>query len=405
MARRIPFVAGLDLGDSKTCAVVCRPGEKGKLELAGIGVAESRGWRKGAINDFDSAVLAIKKAVEIAEDAAGFSVDTAYAGIGGLDLQGVNSTGAIALGPRGRQVVAQDIRKVFEAAQAIQMPPERRLVHAERQEYLLDSQNGIRNPAGMVGTRLDVTVHLVTSSTLAHDNLVTAVNRAGIAVKDTVLEPLADAEACLTSDERELGVALLDIGRGSSELVIYHEGSLRHTSAILVGGEYFTNDVAVGLRTPVPEAERLKLAWNDSESAEPVNGLEVQGVGGRPPRMVDGAMLKEILEPRAVELMELTAAELARSHFHQQLRAGMVLVGGGAKLSGLVRVAERTLEMPVRVGRPSGVEGGDEALSDPAFATVVGLVICGYRRHLLEDSVEAGWTSRLKKIFGSGSAE
>ncbi|HXJ95987.1 MAG TPA: cell division protein FtsA [Terriglobia bacterium] len=405
MARRIPYVAGLDLGDSKTCVVVCRPGEKGKLELAGLGVAESRGWRKGAINDFDSAVLAIKKSVEIAEDAAGFSVDTAYAGIGGLDLQGVNSTGAIALGPRGRQVVPQDIRKVFEAAQAIQMPPERRLIHAERQEYLLDSQNGIRNPAGMVGTRLDVSVHLVTASTLAHDNLVTAVNRAGIAVKDTVLEPLADAEACLTTDERELGVALLDIGRGSSELVIYHEGSLRHTSSIPVGGEYFTNDVAVGLRTPVPEAERLKLAWNDGEAAEPGNGLEVQGVGGRPPRVVDGAMLKEILEPRAVELMELTAAELARSHFDRQLRAGMVLVGGGAKLSGLVPVAERTLEMPVRIGRPSGIEGGDESLSDPAFATGVGLVICGYRRHLLEDSADEGWTVRLKKIFGSGNGE
>src|SRR5215469_10417145 len=306
MARRLPYIAGLDLGDSKTCAVVCRPAEKGKLELAGLGIAESRGWRKGAINDFDSAVLAIKKAVEIAEDAAGFSIDTAYAGIGGLDLQGVNSTGAISLGPRGRQVTAPDIRKVFEAAQAIQMPPERRLVHAERQEYLLDSQNGIRNPAGMVGTRLDVSVHLVTASTLAHNNLVTAVNRAGIAVKDTVLEPLADAEACLTADERELGVVLLDIGRGSSELVIYHEGSLRHTSSIPVGGEYFTSDLAVGLRTPVPEAERLKVAWNDSQTAEPVGGLEVPSVGGRPPRMVDGTMLREILEPRAMELAELT---------------------------------------------------------------------------------------------------
>jgi cell division protein FtsA len=405
MARRLPYVAGLDLGDSKTCALVCRPAEKGKLEIAGFGRAESRGWRKGAINDFDSAVLAIKKAVEIAEDEAGFSIDTAYAGIGGLDLQGVNSTGAIALGPRRRQVVTQDIQKVFEAAQAIQMPPDRRLVHAERQEYLLDSQNGIRNPAGMVGARLDVSAHLVTASTLAHDNLVTAVNRAGIAVKDTVLEPLADAEACLTADERELGVALLDIGRGSSELVIYHEGSLRHTSSIPVGGEYFTNDVAVGLRTPVPEAERLKLAWNDAETTEPAGGLEVPSVGGRPPRVVDSAMLKEILEPRAVELAELTLAELVRSHFDAQLRAGIVLVGGGAKLFGLLQIAERTLGMPVRIGKPSGIETTNDALSDPAFATVVGLVICGYRRHLLEDSAEPGWAGRLKSIFRGGKED
>jgi cell division protein FtsA len=220
-----------------------------------------------------------------------------------------------------------------------------------------------------------------------------------------VLEPLADAEACLTADERELGVALLDIGRGSSELVIYHEGSLRHTSSIPVGGEYFTNDVAVGLRTPVPEAERLKVGWNGGGAAEPVSELEVPSVGGRPPRVVDSAMLREILEPRGSELVELTAAELARSHFDRQLRAGMVLVGGGAKLFGLVPVAERTLEMPVRIGKPSGIEATNEALSDPAFATVVGLVICGYRRHLLEDSTDAGWTSRLKNIFRSGREE
>jgi cell division protein FtsA len=404
MARRLSYVAALDLGDGKTCSVVCRPAEKGKLQIAGFGMAESRGWRKGSINDFDSAVLAVKKAVEMAEDAAGFSIDTAYIGVGGLDLKGVNSTGSLSLGPRPRQVTPQDIRKVFEIAQGIAMPGDRRLVHAERQEYVLDSQRGIRNPGGMVGTRLEVNVHLVTASTLAHENLVTAVNRAGIEVKDTVLEPLAAAEACLTPDERELGVALLDIGRGSSELVVYSEGSLRYTAAIPVGGEYFTNDVAVGLRTPMPEAERLKLAWRNGESGDPGGSFEVPSVGGRPPRVADAAMLRDILEPRTAELMELTVHELERGRFEQHLSAGLVLVGGGAKLSGLLAAAERELKMPVRLGQPSGIEElGD--LLDPAFAATVGLALYGNRRQALDSSQKPGWTDRLKAMFGGDGDE
>jgi cell division protein FtsA len=404
MARKLPYVAGLDLGDSKTCLVVCRPDDRNKLHLVGVGVAESRGWRRGAINDFDSAVLAIKKAVEAAEDAAGFSIDTAYIGVGGLDLKGMNSTGAISLGAHGRQVAPDDIRKVFEVAQGIAMPPDRRLLHAERQEYLLDSQNGIRNPIGMVGTRLEVNVHLVTASTLAHENLITAVNRAGIEVKDTVLEPLASAEACLAADERELGVGLLDIGRGSSEFVIYHDGSLRHTAAIPVGGEFFTNDVAVGLRTPVPEAERLKLSWTDSKAAESEASFEVPSVGGRPPRVVNTAMLGEILEPREEELVELMQTELARSHFDRALGAGLVLVGGGAKLAGLAAMAERALEMPVRLGQPSGIEDLGETLVDPAYAAVVGLVLYGNRQRTLEGSRQPGWRDRWKGFFGGEKA-
>jgi cell division protein FtsA len=404
MARRLSYVAALDLGDGKTCSVVCRPAEKGKLQLAGFGLAESRGWRKGSINDFDSAVLAIKKAVEMAEDAAGFSIDSAYIGVGGLDLKGVNSTGALSLGARPRQVTSQDIRRVFEVAQGIALPADRRLVHAERQEYVLDSQHGIRNPVGMMGTRLEVNVHLVTASTLAHENLVTAVNRAGIEVKDTVLEPLAAAEACLTPDERELGVALLDIGHGSSELVVYSEGSLRYTATIPVGGEYFTNDVAVGLRTPVPEAERLKLAWRNGESGGLKGAFEVPGVGGRPPRVADANMLRDILEPRTAELMELTARELERGRFEQQLAAGLVLVGGGAKLSGLLAAAERELKMPVRLGQPSGIEEPGD-LVDPAFAAAVGLALYGNRRRALDDSQKPAWTDRLKAMFGGDGEE
>lgn len=404
MARKLPYVAGLDLGDSKTCVVVCGADDRNKLHLLGVGAAESRGWRRGAINDFDSAVLAIKKAVEAAEDAAGFSIDTVYTGVGGLELKGVNSTGAISLGAHGRQVAPDDIRRVFEVAQGIPLPADRRLLHAERQEYLLDSQNGIRNPIGMVGTRLEVNVHLVTASTIAHENLVTAVNRAGIEVRDTVLEPLAAAEACLGPDERELGVGLLDIGRGSSEFVIYHEGSLRHTAAIPVGGEFFTNDVAVGLRTPVPEAERLKLSWTDSRSSESEDSFEVPSVGGRPPRVVNTGMLGEILEPREEELVELVQAELARAHFDRALGAGLVLVGGGAKLAGLAAMAERALEMPVRLGEPSGIEDLGDPLLDPAYAAVVGLVLYGNRQRALDGARQPGWRERWKGLFGGEKA-
>jgi cell division protein FtsA len=403
MARKDSFLVGLDLGDKKTCALVCRPAEGGKLEVVALGVAESKGWRKGAIVNLDSAVLAVKKAVEAAEDGAGAPIDSAYIGVGGPHLKGVSSTGGIALGPRNRPVTQEDVRKVFQEAQGISLPQDRKLVYAERQEYLVDHQNGIRNPVGMMGSRLEVNVHLVTSSAIAHENVVTAVNRAGIVVEDTVFEGLVAAHACLSIDERELGVALLDIGGGSSELVVYREGSIRHSATIPVGGEHFTNDIAVGLRTPIPEAEKMKLAWGEREPGQPEGAaLEVPSVGERPARVVNYAMLREIIEPRAQELLELLQNDLARADLSPQLGAGVVLTGGGAKLGGLVKLAEQTLGLPVRLGVPVGLEQMSAELSDPAFAVVVGLVIHGNRLRWLRDTQEKGWTARLKGIFSGG---
>jgi cell division protein FtsA len=397
MARKDRYIVGLDLGSNKTCALVCQPGEEGKLEVAGVGVAESRGWRKGVIVNLDLTVLAIKKAVEAAEIAAGVPVDSAYVGVAGAHIKGVNSRGAITLG--SREVTREDIRKVIQTAQGITLPPDRELLHVLPQQFLLDAQDGIRDPLGMQGGRLEVNVHLVTASTTATQNVITAVNRAGIVVLDTVFETLAAADACLTADERELGVALVDIGGGSTDVLVYYQGTVRHTAVIPVGGEHFTNDIAVGLRTPIPEAEKMKRAWGERGPDQPAGAaLEVPSVGERPARMVNYATLSEIIEPRAVELLELLQAELARAGFEHQRGAGVVLTGGGAKLGGLAALAEQVWELPVRVGLPMGLRKMGEILPDPAFTTVVGLVAYGNRMRLLRDAREKGL---LRRFWGA----
>jgi cell division protein FtsA len=268
MARKDNFIVGLDLGSNKTCALVSQPNQNGKLEVVGLGVAESKGWRKGVMVNLDLAVLAIKRAVEAAEAAAGAPIDSAYVGVGGAHVRGVNSTGALPLdkSPAPREVTRADIVKVIQAAQGISLPPDRSVLHVMRQEFLVDSQNGIRDPVGMMGRRLEANVHLITASSTGTQNVVTAVNRAGIVVQDTVYESLASAEACLTADERELGVALVDIGAGSTDMIVYHQGTVRHTASIPVGGDHFTNDIAVGLRTPIPEAEKMKRAWGERDA-------------------------------------------------------------------------------------------------------------------------------------------
>ncbi|HET7841922.1 MAG TPA: cell division protein FtsA [Terriglobia bacterium] len=393
------YIVGLDIGSTKTAALVCKPGESGRLEAAGLGVAESKGWRKGVIVNLDATVATIKKAVDAAESASGLTVDSAFVGVGGPHIRGVNSRGGLSLGRavgHSREVTRDDISRLIQSAQGITLPSDRERIYVEQQEYLLDSQNGIRNPVGMVGSRLEVNVHLITASTAAHQTVVTAVNRAGIEVMDTVFEPLAGALACLTSDERELGVALADIGGGSTELIVYHAGTIRHTAVIPIGGDHFTNDIAVGLRTPIPEAEKMKRAWGDrtpSSTFETV--LEVASVGDRPSREVSYAMLAEIIEPRSAELIELMQEELTRSGFEKQLGAGVVLVGGGAKLGGLAPLAEQILNIPVRVGEPRGLAKMGDILPGPPYAALIGLIAYGNRLHLMQDTQEKGWTGKL----------
>jgi cell division protein FtsA len=400
LTRKHEIIAGLDLGSVKTAALVCQPNAEGKLEVLGLGVAESKGWRKGAIVNIDLAALAVKKATEAAETAAGLSIGAAYVGVAGSHIKGVNSQGAIALGKSPtdtREVTREDMRRVIQTAQGISLPEDRQLLQVLPQKFLLDAQDGIRDPVGMVGARLEVNVHLVTASISASQNVVTAVNHAGVIVQDTVFEPVASGEACLTADERELGVALADMGGGTTDLIVYHGGVVRHTAVIPVGGEHFTNDIAVGLRTPIPEAEKMKKAWGERDPAKPADTLvEVRGVGDRPARVASYAMLSDIIEPRAQELLELIRAELGRSGCEKQLGAGIVLTGGGAKLGGLVALAEPALGMPVRVAVPTGLEGMGETVADPAFTTVAGLVIHGYRVRLMRDAKEStGFLGRL----------
>jgi cell division protein FtsA len=391
-------IVGLDVGSSKTCVLVCLPTEDGKLEAAGMGLAESKGWRKGLIVNLDATVLSIKKAVEAAEAEAGIPLSNAYVGVGGSHIKGINSRGVTTVANRSRGVTREDVRQAVQAAQGVALPQDRELLHVLPQEFLLDSQNGIRDPLGMVGSRLEAEVHLITASALAWQNVVTAVNRAGIEIPEsgTVFEPLASAEACLTADERELGVALIDLGGGSSDLIVYQHGTVRHTVSIPIGGEHFTNDIAVGLRTPIPEAEKMKRSWGQQDGAKPDSAaLEVPSVGERPARVVSYMKLSEIIEPRAMELLELIQVELGRSNLAEALGAGVVMVGGGSKLGGFAALAEQVLGMPVRIGRSAGVARAYESMHDPEFAAVAGLVAYGKRMKLMRESRNRGLVGKL----------
>ncbi len=386
MAKKEDIVVGLDIGSSKTCALICRMAGGSRLEVAGVGVSESKGWRRGNIVNLDAAVASIRQAVEEAETEARATVESAYVGIAGTHIRGVNAQGGLTLGPHRREITREDVDRVVQRAQGVSLPPDQQIVHVFPQEYLLDAQNGIHDPVGMVGRNLEVNVHLVTASAAALQNVVTAANRAGIYILGTVLEQMASSESNLQDDDRELGVALVDIGASTAEIILYEEGLLRHTAAIPVGGDHFTNDIAVGLRTPIPEAERLKCTWGLPVSGRPsFEALEVSGVGERPSRMVPYVTLAEILEPRATELLEMIQAEIARQGIEGQLGAGVVLTGGGAKLKGLIEMAEKILSWPVRLGIPGGIGKMGEALLDPIFSAVVGLV--GYAHRMRRKQV------------------
>jgi cell division protein FtsA len=406
LARKQNLIVGIDLGSSKTCALICDPSQNGKPEFLGFGMAESKGWRRGVIVNLEAAGLALKKAIEEAESAAGVPVDVAYASISGPHLKGFTSRGAISMGSRRREVNREDVLRVMQAAQSVSIPADRELIYVEPQQYLLDSQDGIRQPVGMLGTRLEVSVHLMTAAATAAQNVVTVVNRQGVRIADNglVFAPLAAAEACLTSDEREMGVALLDIGAGSSALVIYHQRAIQHSAVIPVGGDYFTNDIAVGLRTPIPEADRIKRAWGQrEETTAPDTTLEIPGIGDRPSTTVTYDVLDQIIEPRSVELMELLQAEIVRSGRERQLTRGLVLCGGGAKLGGLAALAERTFAMPVRIGIPAGIENLDVAIGDPVYGTLVGLISHAVRQRGSRVEAEKGWTEKLWAILAGGN--
>jgi cell division protein FtsA len=400
LAKKERYIVGLDIGSAKTCALIAEL-DDGAARFLSLGAAESKGLRKGLIVNLEAAVSSIRRAVEEAETAAGVPVETALVGVAGTSLRGVNSRGGIAVGNRAREIEREDVRRAVEAARQISLPEDREVLHVLPQEFGLDGQHNIRDPLGMVGQKLEANVHLVTTSASATQNLITAVNRAGVVVSDTVLEPLAAGDACLTQDERDLGCCLLDLGAGTTELIVYTGGVVRFTATIPVGGDHFSNDLAVGLRTPIPEAERVKrehaCAW--AELVQEDLPIEIASVGDRPPRTVFSRMLCEIVEPRARELLALVHDELKRTGLHAQIPAGFVLTGGAAQLQGLVELAERVLALPVRLGVPRGLQGLTEEVAQPEYATVVGLVLYGARAQRMAAQRAAGIGARLKALF------
>ena len=401
MNKKDRHIAALDIGSTKTCALIGELEEDGSVKFAARGAAESKGWRKGQIVNLDLAVSSIRRAVEEAETIVGIPVETALIGVAGGHVRGVNSRGGITVGARPRDIQREDVRRAIETARGVTLPEDREILHVLPQEFFLDAQDNIRDAIGMVGVRLEANVHIVTASGTSTQNIVTAVNRAGVRVDDTVLEPLASAEACLTQDERELGCCLLDIGGGTTELLAFTGGVVRHTAAIPVGGDHFSNDLAVGLRTPVPEAEKIKrehaCAWR--EMLQQDYPIEIASVGDRPPRTIFARMLTDIVEPRAQELLMIVRDELRRAGLVSQIPAGMILTGGGAHLRGLTELAERVFNLPVRVAVPRGLAGMSNEVSQPEYATAVGLVLYGARTRRLAGARPAGLMGKLKSMF------
>ena len=404
MAKKDKYVVGLDIGSTKTCALIAEIDEE-QVKFLALGAAESKGLRKGLIVNLDSTVSSIRRAVEEAEGVAGVPVESALIGVAGGHVRGVNSRGSVTLGHRARDIERDDVRRAIDAARNITLPEDREVLHVLPHEFIVDAQVGIRDAIGMVGRRLEANVHLVTSSVAATQNLVTAANRAGILISDTVLEPLASAESCLTQDERDLGCCLLDIGGGTTELLVYGGGVVRHTSAVPVGGDHFTNDLAVGLRTPIPEAEKIKRKYGCVSASFLVEdtAIEIASVGDRPPRTIFLRMLTDIIEPRALELLSLIRDDLQRGGLDGQIPAGFVMAGGGARLYGLDEMAEHAFHLPVRIAEPKGLADLPELVAQPEYATVVGLVMYGAKARRTAPQRAGNLVSKLKAMFAGAS--
>jgi cell division protein FtsA len=383
LARKERHLVGLDVGTSKVAAIVGKPGEEGDIEIVGLGVAESRGVRRGVVINVEAAVDSIKKAIEEAELTAGIEIDAVHLGISGAHVKGFNSRGVVAVAGKNREIAREDVRRAIEAAKAVALPAGREILHVLPQDFVVDEQDGIGAPVGMNGSRLEVNVHVVTGSASPTQNIVACVNRAGVAVADTVLEQLAANEAVLTPDERELGVALVDMGGGTTDFAIFERGSLWHTGVVAIGGDHFTNDIAVGLRTPIPDAEKVKRRSGCALASmvDDDETVEVASVGGRKPRVMPRRIIADILQPRAEETFHLLWDEIRRAGYEKSLNSGIVLTGGAAILEGMAEIAEQIFDLPIRRGHPVAAGGLQDHVSTPVFATAVGLVMYAQRNH------------------------
>jgi cell division protein FtsA len=395
MGRKSNVLVGLDIGTTKTTAIVGEVTETG-IDIIGIGTFPAKELRKGGVVNIDNTVEAIKRAVEDAEHMSGCRINSAYVSIAGIHVKGQNSLGIVAI--KGREVGADDVQRAIEASKSIAIPVEREILHTLPQNYVVDGQDGIRDPIGMSGVRLEAKVHIVTGSVPSIANIVKSVNRVGLDIDDVVMEQLAASEAILSSDEKDLGVVLIDIGGATTGIAIFSDGSIKHTAMLPVGGNYLTSDIATGLRTPLNDAEIIKIKYGCAVSAN-ISGdetIEVPSVGGRDDRQVSRQILGRIVEPRMEEILNLALKEIVRSGYEDLLAAGVVLTGGTALLSGINEMAEKIFDMPVRTGLAVGIGGLSDVVNSPAHTVGVGLIMYG-RKQVTGDSVYR----KTGNIFGN----
>jgi cell division protein FtsA len=399
------FITAIDVGSAKTCVLAAEITDNG-LRYRGHGVTDSRGSRKGVIVDLEKAVTSIQKAVEQAEDVSGAPIERALLGVAGSHVRGVNTHGGLAFGNRAREIARDEIRSAVDKARSIPLPADREILHLLPQEFILDNQSGVHDPLGMMALRLEVRVHMVTAASAATQNVISAVNRAGVHVDDTVFEPLACADSVLRNDERELGVCLVEMGAGSTSLIVFQEGAVIHTAVIPLGGDHFTSDLSVGLCTPLAEAEKIKKTYGHVivTLIPEANEIEVPSVGDRPSRLISQRMIGEILEPRARELFELVRDNLRQSGTFDVCVGGIVLSGGCSRLAGVGDVAESVLHRPVRLSWPTPLAKMPASLAEPEYATVLGMVFYGHRSRLARGMQDTRWSSKLVNLFARKGA-
>jgi cell division protein FtsA len=391
------LIVGLDIGTTKICAIIGNLTEDG-LDIVGIGSSPSKGLRKGMVINIDSTVEAIQKSIREAELMAGCEIKSVFAGIAGGHIKGFNSQGVIAI--KNREVTSDDVRRVIDAAKAIAIPMDREVIHILPQEFIIDDQDGIKEPLGMSGVRLEAKVHIVTGAIASAQNIVKSCQKAGCDVADIVLEQLASAEAVLSADEKELGVAMIDIGGGTTDIAIFVDGAIKHTAVLSLGGNHLTNDIAVGLRTPVGEAEKIKQQYGCclTSMVGKDETIEVPSVGGREPRILSRQLLAEILEPRVEEIFTLVNREIVRSGFADLIASGVVITGGTCILPGMPELAEQVFNLPVRRGLPRDIGGLSDVVNSPVYATGVGLVRYG-SKNLQTKNFSIGQENVFDKIF------
>ena len=394
------LIVGLDIGTSKVVAIVGEAGADGELKVVGLGSHPSRGLKKGMVVDIESTVQSIQRAVEEAERMAGCQVHSVYAGIAGSHIRSLNSHGIVAI--RDREVFQHDLERVIDAARAVAIPADQKILHILPQEYVIDSQEGIKEPLGMSGVRLEAKVHLVTCAVNAAQNIEKCIRRCGLDVDDIILEQLASSYSVLTDDERELGVCIVDIGGGTTDIAVFTGGAIRHTAVIPIAGDQITNDIAMALRTPTQYAEEIKIKYACAlaQLAGADQTIRVPGVGERSSRELSRQALAEVVEPRYDELFTLVQAEIRRSGFEESLGAGIVLTGGTSRMEGAVELAEEIFHMPVRLGVPAGVQGMLDIVRNPIYATAVGLLLFGQKQQgagIERDSSSRGLLRKLKQ--------